>query len=68
MEASQSWEYEWKAGAREDAVASETKLEMECDLAQTKMEWSQRKMKLEFERNLYDADWNAELDIEAETK
>jgi len=68
VEASQTWQYEYEAGARKDECATETKIEMECDVAQTKMEWSQRKMKLEFERNLYDGDWNAELDIEAETK
>lgn len=43
---------------------------MECDVTgfETKFEWSQRKMKLEFEKNLYDEDWKAELDVEAEVK
>lgn len=68
LEANQTWQSEWLGTVNEKSIATEAKLEMECDLAQTKWEWSQRKMKLEFERKLYDEDWKAELDVEAETK
>ena len=68
MEVQKTWLSEWAEG-RQESTATESAVEMSgCCGLDVKLEWSQRKMKVELEKELYDEDWKAELDIEAEVK